>query len=253
MFEFAFAAGVAGDDVSVAAQQVLIGGEAVEPDGAAGVGLASGDAEFGAESVSEAVGEARGGVVIDTGGIDTGEEFGGGGLTVTEASVILEEINRAGANSGACHAQMYTMGTVLRHGSAEQKQKYLPGIAKGELPFAKPERPQGIWNLHPRKGESLVYLATGTTTVSEDFGLVSLMAGFGDTHPILLLAGTTTLGTQGAVEFVCREGSVNALLSRFSGGKLAPFSALIRVKVSGGVPVSSDLVTVHLMNSREPR
>jgi len=60
-------------------------------------------------------------------------EFGGGGLSVTEASVILEEINRAGANSGACHAQMYVMGTVLRHGSPAQKQRYLPGIAAGDL------------------------------------------------------------------------------------------------------------------------
>jgi acyl-CoA dehydrogenase len=60
-------------------------------------------------------------------------EYGGGGLTVTEASVILEEINRSGANSGACHAQMYVMGTLLRHGSPEQKQRYLPAIARGEL------------------------------------------------------------------------------------------------------------------------
>jgi acyl-CoA dehydrogenase len=60
-------------------------------------------------------------------------EYGGGGLSLTEASVILEEINRAGANSGACHAQMYIMGTLLRHGSAEQKQRYLPKIASGEL------------------------------------------------------------------------------------------------------------------------
>ena len=60
-------------------------------------------------------------------------EYGGGGLGVTEASVILEEINRSGANSGACHAQMYIMGTLLRHGSPEQKQRYLPAIARGEL------------------------------------------------------------------------------------------------------------------------
>src|SRR2546428_31834 len=57
------------------------------------------------------------------------EQYGGAGLGVSEASVILEEINRSGANSGACHAQMYTMGTLLRHGSAEQKQHYLPKIA----------------------------------------------------------------------------------------------------------------------------
>src|SRR3954468_17947252 len=60
-------------------------------------------------------------------------EYGGGGLGVTEASVILEEINRAGANSGACHAQMYIMGTLLRHGSDEQKRRSLPKIASGEL------------------------------------------------------------------------------------------------------------------------
>ena len=60
-------------------------------------------------------------------------EYGGGGLSVTEASVILEEINRSGANSGACHAQMYIMGTLLRHGSEEQKRRYLPAIASGEL------------------------------------------------------------------------------------------------------------------------
>ncbi len=60
-------------------------------------------------------------------------QFGGGGLGVTEASVILEEINRSGANSGACHAQMYIMGTLLRHGSPAQKEQYLPAIARGEL------------------------------------------------------------------------------------------------------------------------
>ncbi|KVU41490.1 acyl-CoA dehydrogenase [Burkholderia ubonensis] len=61
------------------------------------------------------------------------QEYGGSGLGLTEASVIMEEINRAGGNSGACHGQMYNMGTLLRHGSAEQKQKYLPKIASGEL------------------------------------------------------------------------------------------------------------------------
>jgi len=61
------------------------------------------------------------------------EEYGGGGLTVTEASVILEEINRSGANSGACHAQMYIMGALLRHGSDAQKRRYLPEIAAGRL------------------------------------------------------------------------------------------------------------------------
>jgi acyl-CoA dehydrogenase len=61
------------------------------------------------------------------------EEYGGAGLGVAEASVIMEEINRSGGNSGACHAQMYTMGTILRHGSPDQKGRYLPKIASGEL------------------------------------------------------------------------------------------------------------------------
>jgi acyl-CoA dehydrogenase len=61
------------------------------------------------------------------------ERYGGAGLGLTEASVIMEEINRSGANSGACHGQMYNMGTLVRHGSEEQRQQYLPKIATGEL------------------------------------------------------------------------------------------------------------------------
>ena len=61
------------------------------------------------------------------------EEYGGAGLGMAEASVILEEINRSGGNAGAGHAQMYTMGAILRHGNPEQKQRFLPKIASGEL------------------------------------------------------------------------------------------------------------------------
>jgi acyl-CoA dehydrogenase len=61
------------------------------------------------------------------------EEYGGSGLGIEEAAIILEEVNASSGNSGACHAQMYIMGTLLRHGSAEQKQKYLPQIASGTL------------------------------------------------------------------------------------------------------------------------
>jgi len=61
------------------------------------------------------------------------EEYGGSNLSLTEASVIMEEINRAGGNSGACHGQMYVMGCLLRHGSKEQKERILPKIATGEL------------------------------------------------------------------------------------------------------------------------
>ncbi|MFA5598469.1 MAG: acyl-CoA dehydrogenase family protein, partial [Pusillimonas sp.] len=61
------------------------------------------------------------------------QEYGGSGLGLTEASVIMEEINRSGGNSGACHGQMYNMSTLLRHGSDAQKKMYLPKIASGEL------------------------------------------------------------------------------------------------------------------------
>lgn len=61
------------------------------------------------------------------------EEFGGAGLPLSAAAAVLEEMQRAGCNGGACHAQMYTMGTLLRHGSDEQKQQYLPKVASGEL------------------------------------------------------------------------------------------------------------------------
>jgi len=61
------------------------------------------------------------------------EEYGGSGLSLTEASVIMEEITRSGGNAGCCHGQMYNMNTLLRHGSAEQKRHYLPRIAAGEL------------------------------------------------------------------------------------------------------------------------
>src|SRR5499426_4639429 len=61
------------------------------------------------------------------------EEYGGTGLGITEGSIILEEINRSGGNATACHAQMYTMGTLLRHGSEAQKRAFLPKIATGTL------------------------------------------------------------------------------------------------------------------------
>src|SRR5947199_8607212 len=61
------------------------------------------------------------------------QDYGGSGLGLAEASVVMEEINRSGGNAGACHGQMYNMGTLLRHGSQEQKKRYLPAIARGEL------------------------------------------------------------------------------------------------------------------------
>ena len=61
------------------------------------------------------------------------QDYGGAGLGLTEASIVMEEINRSGGNAGHCHGQMYNMGTLLRHGSAAQKRHYLPKIAAGEL------------------------------------------------------------------------------------------------------------------------
>src|SRR5215813_7238828 len=61
------------------------------------------------------------------------QEYGGGGMGVSEAAIVLEEINRSGGSGAACHAQMYTMGALLRHGSEEQKHRYLPDIASGAL------------------------------------------------------------------------------------------------------------------------
>src|SRR5437763_860408 len=61
------------------------------------------------------------------------EEYGGSGLSLTEASVIMEEVTRSGGNAGCCHGQMYNMNTLLRHGSSQQKQQFLPRIASGEI------------------------------------------------------------------------------------------------------------------------
>ena len=82
------------------------------------------------------------------------EEYGGAGLPLRAACVILEEINAAGCNAGAAHAQMYIMGTLLRHGSPEQKQRYLPGIARGEL------RLQAFGVTEPTTGSDTTQLKT---------------------------------------------------------------------------------------------
>ncbi len=87
------------------------------------------------------------------------EEFGGAGLSLTAASVILEEINAAGCNAGACHAQMYTMGTILRHGSQEQKRRYLPEIASGEL------RLQAFGVTEPEAGSDTTRIKTSAERV----------------------------------------------------------------------------------------
>jgi alkylation response protein AidB-like acyl-CoA dehydrogenase len=82
------------------------------------------------------------------------EQYGGSGLPMSAAAAILEEIHASGCNGAACHAQMYTMGTVLRHGSDEQKQRWLPGIAKGEL------RLQAFGVTEPTSGTDTLSLRT---------------------------------------------------------------------------------------------
>ncbi|MGE0576512.1 acyl-CoA dehydrogenase family protein [Reyranella sp.] len=88
------------------------------------------------------------------------EEYGGAGLGISAASAVLEEVQRAGCNGAACHAQMYIMGTLLRHGSAEQKQRYLPRIASGEL------RLQAFGVTEPTSGTDT--LALRTTAVKKN-------------------------------------------------------------------------------------
>jgi acyl-CoA dehydrogenase len=85
------------------------------------------------------------------------EEYGGSGLGVTEASIILEEVNWSGGNAGACHAQMYTMGTLLRHGSEAQKRAFLPAIASGAL------RLQAFGVTEPATGSDTTQLKTTAT------------------------------------------------------------------------------------------
>jgi acyl-CoA dehydrogenase len=91
------------------------------------------------------------------------EEFGGSGLGISEASVILEEINRCGGNSGACHAQMYTMGTLLRHGSDAQKREFLPRIASGEL------RLQAFGVSEPTTGSDTTQLKTSAVRKGDTY------------------------------------------------------------------------------------
>ncbi len=132
------------------------------------------------------------------------EEYGGSGLGITEAGVILEEINHSGGNSGACHAQMYTMGTLLRHGSEEQKRRYLPGIAKGEL------RLQAFAVTEPNAGSETTRIETRAVRKGNSYivnGQKIFISRAKQSDLMLLLARTTPYGevqdkTQGISVFV---------------------------------------------------
>jgi hypothetical protein len=105
-----------------------------------------------------------------------------------------------------------------------------------------------ISNLHPGAGEQDSYLASDGL-ITEDYALVALTSGLNASRRVLILAGITTFGTQGAVEYVCRGPRVDELIARLGSGarrRVPPFEALLRVKVSGGVPVHAELVSLHV-------
>jgi len=110
-----------------------------------------------------------------------------------------------------------------------------------------------IVNLHPRPGEQDYYLASGTLPIVEDYGLIMLLPGFTRSQSILILAGTTTFGTQAAVEFLCQPDRLEELFQRLNGANsraISPFAAVLRVRISGGVPVESHVVAFRKLTRR---
>ncbi len=116
------------------------------------------------------------------------QEYGGAGLGIMEGALILEEINRSGGNAGACHAQMYIMGTVLRHGSEQQKNTYLPKIATGEL------RLQAFGVTEPNAGSDTTKLQTTALRKGDTYvvnGQKMFISRVLQSDLMLLLARTT--------------------------------------------------------------
>jgi len=116
------------------------------------------------------------------------EEYGGAGLGMVEAGIILEEINRSPGNALACHAQMYTMGTVLKHGSADQKRRYLPKIASGEL------RLQAFGVTEPNAGSETTRIETRAVRKGDAYiinGQKIFISRAKQSDLLLLLARTT--------------------------------------------------------------
>ena len=116
------------------------------------------------------------------------EEYGGTGLGITEASIILEEINHSGGAATVCHAQMYTMGTLLKHGSEEQKKRYLPKIAAGEL------RLQAFGVTEPNAGSETTRIQTAAVRKGDKYvihGQKIFISRVLESDLMLLLARTT--------------------------------------------------------------
>ncbi|MCT8267984.1 acyl-CoA dehydrogenase family protein [Afifella sp. JA880] len=118
------------------------------------------------------------------------EEYGGSGLGLTEASIIMEEINRSGGNAGHCHGQMYNMGTLLRHGSEAQKKEFLPKIASGEL------RLQSMGVTEPTTGTDTTKLKTTAVKKGDRYvvnGQKVWISRIQHSDLMILLARTTPL------------------------------------------------------------
>ena len=118
------------------------------------------------------------------------QEFGGSGLGLAEATVIMEEINRCGGNSAACHGQMYNMNTLLRHGSEQQKQLYLPKIATGEI------RLQSMAVTEPTTGTDTTKIKTMAVRKGDRYvvnGQKVWTSRIGHSELMILLARTTPL------------------------------------------------------------
>ncbi len=119
-------------------------------------------------------------------------------------------------------------------------QRVATGARKGDL---------GVVNVHPAPGEATAYVASPSgTPLTDDYAVIGYMPGLNPARSVMILAGTTTFGTQGAVEYVSRENSVKDLLSRLKvpkGRDVEPFEALLHVKIKRGVPVESELVAIR--------
>lgn len=119
-------------------------------------------------------------------------------------------------------------------------QRMKTGPRKGDL---------AIINVHPEGNEPKFVLASASNApLTDDYGVISLLPGFSAGHWTMILAGTTTFGTQGTVQYICREDSVQQLLLRLSvssNGELNPFEALVHIKIERGVPVSTDLIALR--------
>lgn len=119
-------------------------------------------------------------------------------------------------------------------------QRMTTGARKGD---------EAIVNVHPQPGEAKNYFpSVGNAPLTEDYAVIGLVRGINPGQAVLILAGTTTIGTQAAVEYVCRQSSVEEILLRLpvsQTGQLKPFEAVIRVKVSRGVPVGTELVAMR--------